>query len=119
MNKSFQPDEVSYDCKGAKPDGLNVEATFSFGADSWFQKPTNIVLNYGKTTEAAALGIPRYLYGGAYQVAVLKNTLVTLEYLHKRDYGKDVSFSTQEVPEIQFGTNNIDNEVIAQFDVYF
>jgi hypothetical protein len=119
LNRSFQPDEISYNYEGAKPSGLNVEATFAFSETSWFKKPTNIILNYGQTKQAVALGIPKYLYGGAYQVVVMKNTIVTLEYLHRRDYGKDVTYSTQQFPEIHTGTNDTDNQVRGQVDVYF
>lgn len=120
LNRSFQANEIAFNGEGAKPAGVNAEAVFAFpAARSWINRPTNIVLNFGQTKESVALGIPKYLWGGAFQVVAMKNTILTLEYLHKRDYPKDVSYFTENMPFIQYGTNNTDNQIIGQVDVYF
>lgn len=119
LTNSFKYNEVSFDDEGAKPTALNIEMNFSFTPTFFIQKPTVLVFNYGSTTEAAAVGLPEYLYGGTYQIVAMKNTLITLEYLRKRDYGKGTYFVTQRVPEVTYATNNMDNQFRAQVDVFF
>lgn len=119
LTNSFKYNEVSFYDKGAKPTALNIELNFSFTPTFFIQKPTVLVFNYGSTTEAAAIGLSEYLYGGTYQIVAMKNTLITLEYLRKRDYGKGTYFLTERVPEITYATNNMDNQFRAQVDIFF
>jgi len=119
LTKSFKPYEISFNAEGAKPEALNVELVFEIKPNAWFEKPNTFVLNYGMTNEAVALGLPKSLYGGAWQVVVMKNTLVTIEYLHKRDYDKEIFYTTEQIPTISFGTNSTDNQIRGQVDVFF
>lgn len=82
---NFAKTDLTFDGHGAKPSALNAEATYSF---HMFKRPSSFTLNYGQSRQSLGLNIPETRFGGAYQIAIARDTLLTFEYLHNINYGK-------------------------------
>ncbi|MBU4260263.1 MAG: LbtU family siderophore porin [Proteobacteria bacterium] len=81
----FQIDEMAFAGSGAEPEAWSLEAGLTF---EWLNRQTIFSLAWQGTDEALALGLPEDRYGAAIRMFVLKNTSVSLEYLHDEDYDK-------------------------------
>ncbi len=89
---NFSRSDLTFDGHGAKVSAVNAEATYSF---HMFNRPASFTLNYGQSGQALGLDIPERRFGGAYQIAIARDTLLTFEYLHNINYGKgDTSMGT-------------------------
>ncbi|OGT31939.1 MAG: hypothetical protein A3E87_00065 [Gammaproteobacteria bacterium RIFCSPHIGHO2_12_FULL_35_23] len=113
----YSPADLTYNGHGAKPSALDAEATYSFNL---WTKPCTFTLDYGASRQALALNIPRTRYGTAFQVAIVADTLFTIEYLHNINYGKNdtaTGDSTTAYTAADLGKSS--NTMNAQIGVYF
>jgi len=115
---AFEADQLSFNSDGAKIAATNVELTYRFdlGRPSW------LTANYGQTSQALALQIPQRVYGVTYGVNILKNTVLSFEYLLQQDYSdNDVAFApgNPNVGHLQSGTGDKNSQFTAQIDIFF
>lgn len=116
--KAFEADELSMNSDGAKVAATNVELTYRFdlGRPSW------ITANYGQTSDALALQLPQRVYGVTYGINILKNTVLSFEYLLQQDYSEDdVAFApgNENFDHLQRGTGDNNSQFIVQVDLFF
>lgn len=118
-HKKFDQSDLSFNNDGAKPQALSVETAFEFKIKS---KPNTIAVGYGQTWEALALGLPKNSFFAEYNVALIKNTIFSVEYRHDINYGwKDQANSlcnTKPVTVVGLGGRH-SNIITAQVGVYF
>lgn len=113
----FNPNDMSYENHGAKPSAYDLELSYSFTI--FDNKPSNVAIGYGKTSEAMAMGIPLTRKSAVFSTSLLRNTLQSLEFRHDQFYAaSDVgSGANNTAAPAQSGKG--DNAVTAQFDYYF
>lgn len=116
--KAFEADQLSMNDSGAKIAATNVELTYRFdlGRPSW------LTANYGQTSQALALQLPQRVYGVTYGINILKNTVLSFEYLLQQDYSdKDSAYtpSNGNPNNRQLGTGDHNSQFTAQVDVFF
>jgi hypothetical protein len=116
--EAFEADELSMNSDGAKIAATNVELTYRFdvGRPSW------ITANYGQSSQALALQLPQRVYGVTYGINILKNTVLSFEYLLQQDYSEDdFAFAPGNLStdNLQLGTGENNNQFTAQVDVFF
>ena len=81
----FGVDELAFAGSGAEPEAWSLEAGLTF---DFLDRQTIFSLAWQGTDEALALGLPEDRFGAALRMFVLKNTSLSLEYLHDVDYDK-------------------------------
>lgn len=82
-NTKFDPRDMSFDGKGARPAALNLTAKVRFDV---FGKAAQFLVGYDGTWQALALNLPQQSYFAKVGVSLLRATLVSLEFRHDRDY---------------------------------
>lgn len=112
--RAFTADEISFNGEGAKLSAGNFEITYNFD----FGRPSWVTANYGFTTEALALQLPKSVWGLTYGVEVLKNTILSFEYLYQKDYDAN-DVGTTAVTSAIYGQNDANHQFTAQVDIYF
>jgi len=99
----FEDGELDFKGRGAEPESWNIEFAFT---REIMDKETTFALGYQGTDEA--LGLPEERYLASIGVSIVKNTSLTLEYLHDEDYSKSKG-----------GTNDDANQITLQLAVEF
>lgn len=115
-HKKFDVTDLSFNNNGAKPQAFSVEGAFEFKIKD---RPNTIAIGYGQTWESLALSLPKNCLFAVYNIALIKNTIFSLEYRHDINYGwNDVANSVNNAnPITVIGRHN--NIVTAQMGVYF
>jgi len=111
----FNPNDLSFNGRGAQPQALNTELAYTFTA---FDHPTSFVGGYGMTQDALALGLPAKRYSLVLNTSFWRDTLQSLELRHDIDYSGNVVSSGSGVSG-PTGSGRSDNVITAQFDIYF
>ncbi|MBI5447733.1 MAG: LbtU family siderophore porin [Gammaproteobacteria bacterium] len=116
--RTFAPIDLSYNGFGARPSALDVQGSYSFMT---FAHPSAVAIGYGNSSEALALLIPKQRYSAAYNVAIWRHTIGTLEFHHDINYGtSDYASGGGNLP---VNTNNnlghTSQTLTAQLGVYF
>ena len=112
---SFNPNDLSINNHGAKPQALNLEAAYTM---PWFTKPTSVSVGYGMSTDALAIGLPMERYSLVFNTSFWRDTLQSLEFRHDINYAAS-SVSSGSTIAGPTGTGKSVNTVTAQFDIYF
>lgn len=112
---AFNPNDLSYNGNGARPQALNAEAAYTF---TLFDKPTSIAAGYGMTKDALAIGLPEKRWALVLNTSWWRNTLESLEFRHDMNYRGSATASGSGVASAP-GTGASDNVVTAQFDIFF
>ena len=102
---SFQPDEMDFAGRGAKPKAWQLELAHTTEVA---EREVTLALGYQRTEEAVALGLPEHRYLASVGVGIFANTTLALEYRHDQDY--DLA---------QGGTDESAHQVVAQLAVEF
>jgi hypothetical protein len=97
------------------PDAAHFEAGYSFKV---YDMPTQLSAAYDFTNDALAFGQPQDQYGVSYQLSPFRNTRVTMEYVHKNDYGAN-QIATWGNGTVIAGTGQQDDLFQAQLNVFF
>ncbi len=113
--KSFSRADLTYNTHGAEPQALNVEGAYTFTV---FTKPTSLTLDYGKTKDALALGVPLERFGVTLNTSLWKDSLESLEFRHDINYAAS-SVATGSGIMAPSASGKSDNVVTAQIDMYF
>ncbi|MFA7521854.1 MAG: LbtU family siderophore porin [Halothiobacillaceae bacterium] len=80
----FAVDEMAFREAGARPAAWNVEAAHEFG---FHGRQAEVAIGYQGSEEAIALGLPKSRALAVFAVDVWRNTTLSFEYAHDRDYG--------------------------------
>lgn len=115
--RRFAAQDLTYDGHGAQPSAFNFEGIYNF---FMLDKPFTFDINYGFTREALAINLPAERFGATLQAAINPSTLVSLEFRHDINYGKNSTATgdqTNAVTSNQLGKSS--NTVTAQLGVYF
>jgi hypothetical protein len=102
---SFQPGEMDFAGRGAKPKAWRLELART---TELAEREVTLALGYQRTDEAVALGLPEHRYLGSVGIHIFANTTLALEYRHDQDY--DLA---------QGGTDENAHQVVAQLAVEF
>lgn len=79
----YSYNNLFYNTHGARPKAFNVEGSYSF---TTFTKPSSFAVGYQQSNQALALSIPEYRAVTAYNIALMKDTIFTVEYRHDVNY---------------------------------
>lgn len=102
---SFQPGEMDFAGRGAKPKAWRLELARTM---ELAEREVTLALGYQRTDEAVALGLPEHRYLGAVGIHLFANTTLALEYRHDQDY--DLT---------RGGTDENAHQLVAQLAVEF
>ena len=84
--EKFNSADMKFDGKGAKPRAAQFELSY---ATKMVGKPLNVAGFYGKTWESVALNLPRESYGVAASTNLWKDTSLSVEYRHDKNYSSN------------------------------
>ena len=123
----FNPNDLSYNGRGAKPSAIDLEASYSFNI--LCDRPSSLGIGYAKSNQALGLGIPLTRTSMVFNTSLWRNTLQSLEFRHDRNYAASDTANgpitgLNPVPACTEGTTcsatgKSDNAITAQFDYYF
>lgn len=113
--RRFSPADMTMNGHGAKPQALNLEASYSFQG---LAKPLSLGVGYGMTKDALALGLPENRYSAVLNTSLWKNTLQSLEFRHDVNY-RSSSIATGSGIAAPSASGKSDNAIFAQMDIYF
>jgi hypothetical protein len=116
--RRFAFQNLSFNSRGARPSAFNGEAAFNFFL---LNKPSSFAVGYALSRQALALGLPRSRYSATVEMAILRDTLFSVEYRHDINYGKHdtaTGAGMNAVPDAR-DLGKSDNVVTAQLSVYF
>jgi hypothetical protein len=74
---------VNNDNVGAKPWAATIQGIYLFNT---FGKQSNVAMSYTQTKDTLALGMPERRLGITYNWVIVKNTIVSLEYLSDQQF---------------------------------
>lgn len=114
--KKFDSKDLSFNNVGAKPQAVNVEAAIEFSIKG---KPSNFAVGYGQTWEALALNLPKNTFFAEYDIAILKNTILGVEYRHDINYGKNDQGAGKDTANPVKVDGRHSNSAVAKIAVYF
>jgi len=123
---SFNPNDMSYNGRGAKPWAADLEAGYSFYILD--NKPSTIALGYSQSNEALSLGIPLNRTYLTFNTSLWRNTLQAIELRHDRNYAASATANgptgAAEAPGACTAaacsrSGKGDNAITASFDYYF
>jgi hypothetical protein len=122
----FNPNDLSYNGRGAKPWAFDTQVAYSFSILD--NKPSSIGIGYDQSNQAMALGIPLSRYTVVFNTSIWRNTLQSLEIRHDRNYAASDTANGPTGAAATPGactsalctaTGKSDNVITAQFDYYF
>lgn len=117
--KSFDPTDMTFNCKGAKPSALDIEAAYDFVL---FNKPNTLAIGYGNSWDALALAVPKHDFFGEYNISIWKDTIESIEYRHNVNYGAGDKATGNNPVTGQVAITppgKISNSVTLQLGIYF
>lgn len=116
--RRFNGNDLSFNGSGARPWAINLEYAYRFKIKT---KPSSLAFGYGHSAEALALGIPCNMIVAAFNVAIWRDTIATLEYRHDINYSNgSTAFGRGGVaPYPTAGLGKSQDTLTAQFGVYF
>lgn len=116
--RRFNSNDLAFNGMGAQPWAFNVEYTYRFHIKD---KPSSLSVGYDHSAEALALGIPRDMIVAAFNVAIWRDTIATLEYRHDINYpvGSSAFGRGGVVPFPTAALGKSQDTLTAQFGIYF
>lgn len=93
--RTFNPLDMSYGHEGARPQALDLEASYLF---TIYNRPTSISIGYGSTKEALALLLPAQEFSLTLTTSIWRNTTESLGFQHDINYGNRSLASGQTLP---------------------
>ena len=117
----YDPAQLSYNGRGAKPGAYGVEGSYTFTG----QHPQILALGYqgtqdalGMTVWSSSYPVPKSRLDISYTYTLSSNLLLQGEYRHDMDYTTGDQTSSNGSHVVQ-GTGNADNALLAQLKVMF
>lgn len=97
------------------PEATHFEMAYKFPV---WALDTQLSIAYDQTQDSLAFELPEEQYGASYQLIPYSNTYVTFEYMHKINYGANVSTTAGGVAQ-NTGTGETDDMFQVQVNVFF
>ena len=122
----FNPNDMSFNGRGAKPWAFDTEAAYSFYILD--NKPSSIGVGYAKSGQALSLAIPTTRTSIVFNTSIWRNTLQSLEFRRDLNYAASdtangptgaATTTGQCTSATCTSTGKYDNAITAQFDYYF
>ncbi len=113
---AFAPQDLMYNGQGAQPAALNLEGYYNFHI---VNHPSAVVVSYGQSWEALALGAPQYRYEASFLTSMWRNTLQQIEFRHDINYSAPDSASGAGVATPASGIGGASNTVTLLLGIYF
>lgn len=113
--RRFSASDMTMNSHGARPQALNVEASYSFQN---MAKPLSVGVGYGMTKDALALGLPESRVSAVLNTSLWKNTLESIEFRHDNNY-RASSIASGSGVAAPSASGKSDNAIFAQIDIYF
>lgn len=111
--RHFAATNFAYNDNGARPSAFNTEVAYAIKT---FGKPSSVGVGFSKTYQAVELGLPKNSYRAVYNINIIRNTNLAVEYRH------DTNYSLSDAGSAGIGNTTLgksDNAVTAQFDYFF
>jgi hypothetical protein len=81
--KRFNAHNLSFNDLGSKPRAGTIQGVYMFNT---LGKQSNVAMSYTQTKDTLALGMPERRVGITYNWVIIKNTIVSLEYLRDQQF---------------------------------
>lgn len=115
--RAFDPENMSFDGHGAKPQALDAEATYHF---SLLNRPSAWSIGYGETQQALALNLAAQRYVTNFSISIWKQTVEKLEFKHELNYPDGSTATGQNAASTNVGhLGQSSDTVTAEFSVFF
>ncbi|MDP1603477.1 MAG: LbtU family siderophore porin [Legionella sp.] len=119
-SRAFNPEDLSVNGRGAKPQALQLEGAVTFIA---FNKPSSLAAGYQWSKDTLALNLPKRRISGVFNISIWKDTVESLEYRHDVDFSTGTFANGAPAPgQVNLntiGTGKSADTLIAQLGVYF
>ncbi len=115
--RSFDPRDLNFNGRGAKPSASNVELAYNFKI---VDKPASLAVGHGTTSEALALNLPKESFLACFNISLWKNTIESLEFRHDENYdSSDFAGGRGAIPTFVNSAGGHRNTYTMQVGVYF
>lgn len=115
--RHFASSNLSFDGHGAQPSAWQAEATYGFHVG---QHPSSISVAYQGSQEALGINIPRARYSTVLQIALMRHTLLKMEFRHDLNYSSSKTAQGQGVQAYDPDhLGHSANAVTAELAMYF
>ncbi|MEM9243107.1 MAG: LbtU family siderophore porin [Pseudomonadota bacterium] len=123
--KRFNRNNLTVNGKGARPLAAMVEG--DYGVNIWGGRPLTLALSGNLTRNSVFIGsgpgqLPEYSIMAAARLAVVRDTLFSLEYRHDQFYKPSTTYTYQNISGGASTSNGIggsNNTIFADIDAYF
>ncbi len=116
-SKAFDPNDLKFNDKGARPQALHVEGGYNFTMKEVLH---TVFAGLDLTSQALALYLPKQSYFMGYSVELIKHTYLGIEYRHYINYEwGDTAGSTGRTVLANSVNGRHDNILIVDFGLYF
>ncbi len=112
--RRFDTTNLTFNGQAAKPMAFHAELGYSFKV---FNKPTNVAVGYGQTSQSLALNLPQRRYTAVINTSLYHDTIQSLEFRHDRNYSN--STATGDVNTVTTTGKPFSNTLTLQFGIYF
>lgn len=112
---NFNPNDMTYNSHGARPQALALEGIYNIPK---FYYHTSVALAYGMSKNALAIGLPAKRYSFVVNQSWWKDTLQSLELRHDINYSGSATSSGSNVTGPS-GTGQSANMITFQFSYFF
>ncbi|MCH9770787.1 MAG: LbtU family siderophore porin, partial [Gammaproteobacteria bacterium] len=110
--KRFAKTDLAFHNHGAKPGAWHLELGYLFKT---LHRPSSVSMSYGRTNQALSIGLPKQAVTMVYNISIIKNSNLALEYQHSINYAVKDASTGQDVTSL--GKNS--DALYAVFDYYF
>ena len=111
---AFDVRNLGFNRQGARPQALDTVLVYSF--NSW-NKPSDFSIGYAQTREALALFMPERRFAMNYNLVILKDMILSLEYYRDYKYSATSTATAQGV--LRGSTGGFSDTVTGMLTYYF
>ncbi|MEE9451197.1 MAG: LbtU family siderophore porin [Gammaproteobacteria bacterium] len=88
--RAFAPQDMSFNGRGAQPQAWDTQAAYFFDLAN---RPSAIALDFSGSSQALAIGIPRYRFAATFNISLWRNTVQMLEVRRDMTYSAGTTAS--------------------------
>jgi hypothetical protein len=114
--KTFDPSDLSFNNKGAKPKAADIIALYDFQIG---QRPSFVGVGAERTWDGLAINLPQKSLYALAGTSPFKDTVLKVEYRRDLNYGKNDTASGGLPSNVIAGNGKHRNIISASFDFYF